>query len=54
MLMYFFVIFFYQKELNPGEILGSEKFSLYDSMSATEISDLKTDLKASLENCDKI
>lgn len=31
-----------------------EKFSLYESMSATEICDPKMDVKAALETCDTV
>ena len=35
-------------------MLSFEKFSLYDSMSATEICDPKMDVKAALELCDTV
>lgn len=35
-------------------MMSYEKFSLYESMSATEICDLKMDVKANLEACDTI
>jgi len=35
-------------------MVNHEKFSLYESMSATEICDPKMDVKAALETCDTV